>query len=205
MHVLDLDAAVVSNQSPDRRKSNPDGDVDAVRSGGILPRLDARRAWRWYHDPKVSGSNGGLTLNVVEAAGTHIKAEAEFEEAKSFRQLTGGTLVLRGLETTPVECAAPALTVAMCRNGQTGLCCRTRSRQTKNVHDDPGEVTAPVLDAKVAVRAEDAFRRVEPAHRIRKLRPRMVHDPRVQRRRTSRCHRGEYIENRRSAITSSEV
>ena len=84
MHVLDLDAAVVRNQSSDRRKSNPDGDLDLVLPGGIFPRLDARRPRWWYHDPKATGSKRGLPLNVVEAAGTHIKPEAEFEEAKSF-------------------------------------------------------------------------------------------------------------------------
>ena len=160
MHVLDLDAAVVSNQSSDRRKTNPDGDVNPVGAGGILPRLDAWRQRRWYHDPKATGSKGGLTLNVVEAAGPHVQAEAEFEEAKSFRKFTWRRLVLRGLEPPPVECPAPAFTFAMCPNCETGLCCLTRSRQTKNVHDDPGEVAAPMLDVKVAARADNLFRRV---------------------------------------------
>ena len=122
-----------------------------------------------------------FTLNIEEASARRVQAKSKLEHAKSFGKLGLVRLVLPRFETPPVECPLPVLAAGASGDDQPRLGRGAGSWQSKHPREEAGKKVAAVLDAKMAVRANDRVCRVQAADRLRNPGPGIAHDPHVQR------------------------
>ena len=106
--------------------------------------------------------------------------KGELENAEALHHLARIRLALDRSETTVVEGALPAFDSGVSGDRQARLGCDVRSRQSKDLSEEPCNRVPSMFDTKTAVPANCRGRRVKVSERLRKPTPRIAHHARVK-------------------------